>query len=51
MKIAAKGFSMNGRGELLGTLLAVSEDGEPLGCEHSANSRTSGRRSDSLELW
>ena len=28
---------MNGRGELLGTLLAVSEDGEPLGCEHSAN--------------
>ena len=37
MRLRATGFSLNGRGNLTGTLVAVGDDGEPLGFEHSAN--------------
>ena len=37
MKLRAEGFSTNGTGELKGTLIAISDSGEPLGFEHSGN--------------
>lgn len=37
MKLKATGFSPNGRGDLTGTVIAYSDNGEPLGVEHTAN--------------
>ena len=37
MNLRAEGFSTNGTGDLSGTLIAVSDDGEPLGFEHQGN--------------
>jgi putative DNA primase/helicase len=37
MKLRAVDFSSNGRGELRGTLIAMADDGELLGLEHSGN--------------
>ena len=37
MKILAVGFSRNGKQDLVGTLKAVEDDGEPLGVQHKGN--------------
>ena len=37
MKIRAVGFSTNGRTDLVGTMIAYSDAGEPMGVEHTGN--------------
>ena len=37
MKILAVGFSRNGKQDMVGTLKAVEDDGEPLGVQHKGN--------------
>jgi hypothetical protein len=37
MKLVTKGFSANGHADLVGTLVAVGDDGEHLGVEHRGN--------------
>ena len=37
MKLQGRGFGTNGRAELRGTVIACSDDGEPLGFEHTGN--------------
>ena len=37
MKIRAVGFSTNGRTDLIGTMIAYSDAGEPMGVEHTGN--------------
>ena len=43
MKLKAQDFKVQGRSELVGTIIVLSDDGEPLGIEHSGNySRNAG---------
>ena len=37
MKLRVAGFSTNKKGDLIGTLIALSDDGDPLGFEHTGN--------------
>ena len=37
MKLRTQGFSTNGTGDLKGTIIAVGDDGKPLGFEHQGN--------------
>jgi hypothetical protein len=44
MKLRAQGFSLHKGGELVGTIIALSDAGEPLGVEHAGNYSRDGEK-------
>jgi hypothetical protein len=44
MKLRARGFSLQKGGELVGTIIALSDEGEPLGVEHAGNYSRDGKK-------